>query len=404
MATFAPGKTVAPLLGDRGLLPDLSARAYLNHSAISPVCQPVRAAIDRVLTDYAERGVLAFGTWAKQRGSLKESLAKLMGARPEDLALTANTTAGVTDIAVCFPWRPGDRIISFQGEFPANVTPWQRAAELFGLNLELLPANRYLDDLPGALAQLEAELERGARLVAVSAVQFQTGLRMPMDEIGSRCRRHGAELFVDAIQGLGVMPVNVDAWGADYLTSGSHKYLMGVEGGGVLYVRPERVASLRPHLAGWLSHEEAESFLFRGPGYLRYDRPIRAQASLFEGGTCNVAGYAALGASVDLLLELGVDEIFKHVTTYVEALEPGVVELGCQSLRSGDPTLCSSILAVAPPPGVSVVALRNALLRRGVVVGIPDGNLRFAPHWHNALDEVPVVLDALEQSLAEVRG
>jgi len=266
-----------------------------------------------------------------------------------------------------------------------------------------LPAEQYLQDLPGALARLEAELERGTRLVAVSAVQFQTGLRMPMEDIGNLCRHHGAELFVDAIQGLGVMPIDVDAWQADYLTSGSHKYLMGIEGAGVLYVRPERVVALRPHLAGWLSHEEAEAFLFRGPGHLRYDRPIRSQASLFEGGTCNVAGYAALGASVELLSGLDVNAIFEHVTAYVEALQPGVVELGFRSLRSRDPRLCSSILAVVPPDGVSVVALRDALLRRGVVVGIPDGKLRLAPHWHNCLDEVPVVVEALKTSLAEVR-
>jgi len=404
MSSNASRQTAAPELGSRALLPDLSARAYLNHSAISPVCRPVQEAVSRVLADYAERGVLAYGSWAKQRSSLRHSLAQLIGAQPEELALTANTTAGVIDIALCFPWSRGDRVISFQGEFPANVTPWQRAAELFGLSFGLLPANEYLHDRGAALRRLAGELRQGVRLVAVSAVQFQTGLRMPMEEIGDLCRRHGAELFVDAIQGLGVMPVDVEAWQADYLSSGSHKYLMGMEGAGLLYVRPERVTRLRPHLAGWLSHEDAEAFLFRGPGHLRYDRPIRNRASLFEGGTCNVAGYAALAASVELLSGLGIAAIFDHVTAYVEALEPAVTELGFRSLRARDPALRSSFLAVAPPAGVSVLALRNALLQRGVVVGIPDGNVRFAPHWHNAPDEVPQVVEALKESLTEIRG
>jgi aspartate aminotransferase-like enzyme len=111
-----------------------------------------------------------------------------------------------------------------------------------------------------------------------------------------------------------------------------------------------------------------------------------------------------LGSSVDLLQDLGIDRIFEHATSYVDALEHAVVELGFRSLRSSDAELRSSFLAAVPPDGVSVMDLRNALGRRGIVVGIPDGNLRLAPHWHNSLDEVPVVVNALRESLKEVCG
>ena len=121
----------------------------------------------------------------------------------------------------------------------------------------------------------------------------------------------------------------------------------GLRSGGRLH--PRRVAALRPHVAGWLSHESAESFLFQGPGQLRYDRPIRKSADLFEGGTCNAMGFAALGASLQLIQQLGVEAIYRHVSTYLDELEPGLVERGFVSLRSPDPAKRSAILSVAVP-------------------------------------------------------
>ncbi len=115
------------------------------------------------------------------------------------------------------------------------------------------------------------------RLVAVSAVQFQTGLSMPLAEIGALCRAHGAELCVDAVQAVGVVPMDVEALGLDYLACGAHKWLLGLEATGFLYVRRERQPSLRPALAGWLSHEDAVSFLLEGPGKLALRPAAEAQ-------------------------------------------------------------------------------------------------------------------------------
>jgi cysteine desulfurase/selenocysteine lyase len=403
MRAAPPPADAVAQFGDRRLFPALEARAYLNHAAISPVSQPVRAAAASILDDYARRGAGAFLDWIEQRRELKQRLARLIGARPEQIALISNTTRGVTDVALCLPWQAGDRVAVFRGEFPGNVTPWQRAAELYRLRVVFLNAADYLTDASQALGLLEQQLRRGLRLVAVSSVQFQTGLRMPLEKIGSLCRQHRAELFVDAIQSCGAVPVSVGDWQADYVTCGSHKFLMGLEGAGFLYVHPERVAALRPHVAGWLSHENAESFLLDGPGHLRYDRPIRAQADLFEGGTGNALGFAALGASLELILRLGVDAIYSHVNRYLDLLEPELVERGFRSLRSADAACRSCILSLDPPQGVSVVQLRRLLLEQGVACSIPDGRLRFAPHWPNHPDEIPLVLQAVDRSLRALR-
>lgn len=394
-----------PRLGDRSLFPTLEARAYLNHGGISPASAPVRAAVLAIAEDYARRGAAAFGAWNEQRARLRGLLARLVGAgAPEDIALGTNTTRGLTDIALCVPWRAGDRVILFDGEFPANVTPWQRAAAVFGLETAFVPLAPFHASDEAGLDALARELGRGgARLVAVSAVQFQTGLRMPLARIAALCRQHGAELCVDAVQAVGAVPLDVAALGIDYLACGSHKWLMGLEGAGFVYVSPARVAALRPTVAGWLSHEEGLRFLFEGAGHLRYDRPIRKRADFLEGGNYNSAGLAALEASAGLIHAIGVPAVHAHVNAYHNALEPELLARGFTSARAREPSRRSCTLSVLPPPGVALGALYRELTARGVACATPDGYLRFTPHWPNALDEVPFVVGAVDGALAAAR-
>ncbi len=376
----------------------------MNHGAISPPSLAVRRAVMGALDDYARRGAAAVGRWLTQRASLRSKLGALIGARGEDVALMPNTTRGVVDIALCLPWRRGDRVVLFDGEFPANVTPWQRVAELFGLTIAWVPVAAFREREELGLALLDEELGRGARLVAVSAVEFQTGLRMPIEAIAARCHAAGAEIFVDAVQAVGAVPIDAVASGIDYLAAGSHKWLMGPEGCGMLYVRPDRAEALVPNVAGWLSHEDPVAFLVRGPGLLRYDRPIPKRATIFEGGNMSTAGFAGLEASVDLLTSLGVPAIHAHVNHILDALEEGLVARGFTSLRARAPAQRSCTLSVAPPNDVSAVDLHRRLGARGVACSIPDGLLRFTPHWPNDVGLVARVLSAVDESLRQATG
>lgn len=388
-------------LGDRSRFPTLRARSYCNHAAISPPSRPVRAAALDVIDRCAAEGIGALGWCLEQRARLRATLAGLIGAGTSELGFVANTTAGVRTVALGITWQPGDRVVLLHGEFPANVTPWQIAAELHLIRIEWLRADDFFGPDGTGLSQLEALLRTGVRLVAVSAVQFQTGLRMPLAEIGALCRAHGAELFVDAIQACGVVPIDVEAMQIDYLACGSHKWLMGLEGVAFLYVRQARAAALRPVVAGWLSHEDGLRFLIEGEGHLRYDRPIRARADFVEGGAAPVVLLAALEAALEPIVTLGVPAILEHVQAFHDALEAGLVTRGFASLRATVPAQRSGILSVLPPAGVDVVALHAELGPRGISCAIPDGRLRFSPHWPNALAEVPAVLEAVDESLHE---
>ena len=385
-------------LGDRSLFPGLKPRLYLNHGGISPPSRPVITAVNAVLGDYEAHGAGAYLRWSAQRERLRERLAALVGGEASGIALEPNTSRGVTDVALCMRWRPGDRVIVFEGEFPANVTPWQQAASAFGLEvvrLSLEPFGRSLDE---GLASVEPTLRAGrVRLVAVSAVQFQTGLRMPLAALGEACRRHGARLFVDAVQAAGAVPLDVRASGVDFLAAGSHKWLMGLEGAGFLYASPEAASELEPRAAGWLSHVEGARFLFDGAGLLRYDRPIKSALAWLEGGNVNATGCAALEASLALVQEIGVEAIHGHVNRYHDALEPGLRERGFVSRRHPDPAARSCTLSVIPPGDRPLSAWAAALAERGVACATPDGHLRFTPHWPNHPDEIPWLLECLDE-------
>ncbi len=393
-----PERPVAEF-GDRSLFPTLEARVFLNHCAISPPSLPVQRAAAEVVASVAARGVGAFTQWRDQREVLRQQLVELIGASsPEEIGLVANTTRGVLDIALCLPWERGDRLVLFEGEFPANVTPWQNAARVYGLEPVFLPLTDFAEPGGPDLGRLERELKRGGvRLVAVSAVQFQTGLRMPLTELATLCHAHGARLFVDAIQALGVAPLDVADQGVDYLSCGSHKWLMGLEGCAFIYARRDLLAELRPVVAGWLSHEEGLRFLFEGAGHLRYDRPFRSSLDFVEGGAYNSVGFAALGASVALLLDLGIDNIRGHVTRWLDALEAGLLQRGFTSLRAADDVRRAGILSVRAPQPATEVELAICLNQLGIACTSPDGLLRFAPHWPNALEEVPIVVDAIDE-------
>lgn len=400
-ALYAEARELVPKLGNRDLFSGLEPLVYMNHAGISPPSVLVKKAVQTSLTEYGKKGAAAYPRWAEQRSRLRGKLATLIGAAsPADIALTQNTTSGVIAAAQCFPWNAGDGVIVFDGEFPANVTPWQQAAATFDLALTMLDARAYLDDEEAALDTLRGALAKGGvRLVAVSAVQFQSGYAMPLARMAALCHAAGALLFVDAVQACGLLPIDVRSMGIDVLASGAHKWLMGLEGAGFLYASPEANVAWVPRLAGWLSHEHAIDFLFEGAGKLRYDKPVRREIAFLEAGNVSGVSFAALEASLGPILHFGVRPLFDHVQAIHDAIEPRAIELGYRSLRAKHAAGRSGSLCLAAPPGRDVLELYRGIVAQGIACAVPDGVLRFSPHWPNAVDEADQVVLTLEHVL-----
>jgi selenocysteine lyase/cysteine desulfurase len=178
---------------------------------------------------------------------------------------------------------------------------------------------------------------------------------------------------------------------------------MGMEGAGLLYVRPECARALVPRVAGWLSHDQPDDFLRLGAGHLRYDRPFKQSARVFEGSAQNVLGFAALEAALEPLLELGIEHIFEHVQRYHDRLEPELTARGFNSLRAATRDRRSGSLSLEVPSRIEPIALHQALSDSGIACALPDGVLRFSPHWPNHPDEVDAITESIDAALAAQR-
>lgn len=282
-----------PILGQRVLFPTLRWQAYLAHAAVSPVSLPVQQAVSDYLALLAQDGAAAVGEILLQRQRLRVRLAELLGVAAERIGLDFGHHLRYQRRGPC-SWNRGDSVILLRGEFPTNVTPWQRAAEGFDLGVAWLEADHFFD--ARGLEELEVLLRRGARLLAVSTIGSRARTAMPLQDIVELCHRYDCRVCVDDIQAAGIIPVNLV--GVDFWAGGAHKWLMGLEGVGYLYVSPQAQGELSPRQAGWLSHLNPVRFLFEG-GQLRYDRGLQPGPAFLEMGTWSGVGGAALLASLE---------------------------------------------------------------------------------------------------------
>lgn len=374
--------------------PHLNYPYYLAHCAISPLRDCVRSAMRQSIDHFWSQGMVDYSSVADHRESTKACLARLFGGNPTSYAFVPNASHGINHIAHGVNWQPKDTIVLFKNEFPTNIRPWLNVAKMNNLDVKWLDVQPLANPAPIDLAALEALLREGIRVVAMSAVQFQSGARMPLKAVKSLCQRYGTLLFVDAIQACGATPFDGSA--LDFWVSGGHKWMLGPEGTGFLYVNPKILDQLRPSFVGWLSLENPLDFLFEGPGRLNYQRPFSSTASRFELGTHNTIGLAGLRRACEELEAVGIAQIYEHIQTFFDALEPRLQNLGFESLRHHSTTARSTILSFNAHPTTPHAELLRDALKAQIVVTAPDGCLRIAPHYWNPLSQVDHIVDTFK--------
>ncbi len=215
---------------------------YLNHAAVAPLCRPAADAMKHLADDCLQFGSLHYGEWLSAYSGLRAAAARLIAAEPSEIALVKNTSEGIATVALGLDWKPGDRMVGFREEFPANYFPWKRLEEE-GIAVTWLSVTDPLERIEEAC--------RGARLLSISFVQFMSGYRAPVQEIGEVCRRNHCIFLVDAIQGLGAFPLDVKASHIDALAADGHKWLLGPEGCGILYISQDLQDRVEPVEFGW---------------------------------------------------------------------------------------------------------------------------------------------------------
>lgn len=347
---------------------------YLDHAAVAPLSKRVKDTVNKFLTEATEAAFFKYSYWMGRVEEIRGRCAELVGSEKEEIAFIKNTSHGISLVAEGLDWTEGDNVIIFEKEFPSNIYPWLNL-ERKGVKVKFIPARGnmiYIDDI-------EEMIDAKTRLLSISSVQFSNGFRVDLERLGELCRRRKVLLFVDAIQSLGIASMNVSELGIDFLASDGHKWLLGPEGAGIFYCRQELAELLKPSLIGWKS-------VINENDYDNIDFRLKTNSLRFEEGSLNVMGIMALGAAVDLLLEVGIDRISERILDLgdliVEEAEKRGSEIRSPKDRKHRAGI-NSIMGNFDPIGV-----KDRLRALGILVNVRSGAIRVAPHFYNTEDEI----------------
>jgi cysteine desulfurase / selenocysteine lyase len=351
---------------------------YLNHAAVTPLPRRTAEAMQALAEDALHFGSLHYDRWLDAYEGLRVAAARLIGANRSEIAMVKNTSEGISTIAQGLDWHPGDRIVAFREEFPANYYPWLRL-EAQRCYVDWLSVNDPLEKIEIACT--------GAKFLAVSFVQYLSGFRADLNAIGAICKRHNCFFFVDAIQGLGAFPLDVEAAHIDALAADGHKWLLGPEGCGILYIRKSRQDSVFPEEFGWTNVAGYNDYASR-------DMALRQDAGRYECGTLNTIGCHGLRASMELVLEAGVERIAVTVQALADQLAAGATGKGYQLLGDRTPENGAGIIAVQKP-GLDSRKVVHDLKQKGIIAAPRQGWIRFSPHFYISPEDIERVIEAL---------
>jgi cysteine desulfurase/selenocysteine lyase len=370
----------------RAAMPIAEHVAYFDHAAVAPLPAPTRKAIQHWLDQATEEGDVVWSQWAQRLEEVRQTAARLIGAQASEIALVPNTTSGISLVAEGFAWQSGDNVVTLANEFPSNQYPWMNLASR-GVEVRRVAVEGGAVDLN----RLAGACDSRTRILSVSWVGYATGWRIKLRDVADICHRTGCLFFLDAIQGLGVFPIDVRADGVDFLAADGHKWLLGPEGAGLLFVRHEHLALLRPLMVGWNS-------VVQGSDYTRIELNLRNEAARYEGGSQNMVGFIGLGASLDLLTSLGIGPRSSPVAEQVLA----ITDYACQRLLELGATLHAprerdhrSGIVTFNLPGHDANTIRKRLEAKKIIVRCRAGGVRISPHGYATLEEVDRLIDEL---------
>ena len=353
--------------------------AFMDHAACSPLSGRAAAAMRRFLDEAEAHGHSRGGLYPESK-RIRQSAAKLINCHSEEITFVKNTSEGVSYVANGLQFPRRDNIVTTAIEFHANIYPWMNLQHA-GVHLKMVPA----DGGRVPTERIIQAIDGRTRIVTVSSVQFASGHRADLQALGNACQERGVLFFVDAIQSLGVVPLDVRAMKIDFLSAGAHKWLMGPEGVGLFYCRHELLGLLRPSSIGWLNVKDAQD-------YGAYKLDFRDDARRFDGGSYNLAGIWGLGASIAWLLEIGVDKVWERVRMLTDRLVEGVRRKGYRVVSPREAAEASGIVAFVSDTHDHARIVSHLKQEYRTIIAQRMGRLRASPHFYNTEAEIDALV------------
>ena len=364
--------------------PQIEGLRYLNHAAVAPWPRRASEAVMAFAQQNMTLGARDYPQWLAVETRLRERLRRLLNApTTADIALVKNTSEALSFVAFGLDWKPGDQVIISDEEFPSNRVVWEA---LQPQGVEVIQVSLKGDDPEASLLQACGPK---VRLMAISAVQYASGLRLDLPRLGEGCEQRGVLLCIDAIQHLGALSFDVQQYRCAFAMADGHKWLLGPEGLGVFYCRSDLRARLKLHEYGWHMLEHAGD----------YDRsewqPARS-ARRFECGSPNLLGAMALDASLSLLEDVGMSEVSRALAERIAHLQRELAAMPGVELLSPTAPLRQAGILTFRADGWENAALFQALKTEQIVCALRGGGIRLSPHFYTR----PAVI---EQTLAVIR-
>lgn len=355
---------------------------YFNHASDSPISTEVKKAIVDFVNSRCDDCDFDYKSFLKRAEETKQLLAEMMNCNAERIAFSENTSTGVNILAQGVNWKPGDIILLNDVEFPANVYPFLNL-EKKSVKIEYIKAKKGIVTAEDVIESIKPK----TKLISISFVQFLSGYRVDLEKIGKVCREKNIILSVDAIQGLGAVRLDVIKSNIDFLSCGTQKWMMGIQGLSFIYLTKELQDKLKTVPAGWLSVDDAWNML-------DYQLKFKESAGRYQPGTLNTVAIYALNAALKFFKQFGFDKIEKRIISNSKYFIKKLSELGYNPpLKNLDDKYIAGIVSVLTDKAGEIF---NYLSNKKIICSEREGYLRFAPHFYNTIDEIDKVVAELK--------
>ncbi len=355
---------------------------YLNHAATGPFSTRLLDEMNEYFRTRSEENIDDYPGFVKITDETKNMLASLLNTDSSRIAYLDNTTNGLNLLAQGLKWEKGDEIILNDLEFPANIYPFMNL-EKKGVKIIIVKSH---DGIVSAEDIIEKITSR-TRLISVSMVQFLSGYRIDLKKLGSGCKSQGIILSVDAIQGLGAFPMDVQDCNIDFVSCGTQKWMLGLQGLSFIYVSEDLQQKIDPVYVGWLGVND-------GWNLLDYNLSLKDSAERFQPGSLNSAGIYALNASLKLFRDFGTDKVEENVISNSKYLISELKRIGIEPLLpAADDKYISGIVSFRHKNAYSILEI---LKEKKIEAAVREGIMRISPHFYNNEGDIDRLIEGLK--------
>jgi selenocysteine lyase/cysteine desulfurase len=380
--------TTSPITDYRQEWFEIEDATYLNLAAQCPMPKVAHRAVQTAIEWKKFPHRIADSAYFEVPNRIRASIAKLIGGKPEEIALTTGASTGMSAVAYGLTWKPGDEVITGKGEFPLQYTTWKPMEAREGIVMKVVaPRDRFLtaDDFIAAMTPR-------TRMVSVSLVRFDNGALLDAARIAAACHAQGALLLLDVSQCCGGMPLDVNEVGVDFMVCAGYKWLLSPYGTGFFWAKNEHTDKMRPGPFYWAAAEGAENFhslAFEDP------RPVRGARRWDMAETSNYFNFAAMDASLQFVLQVGPETVEAHNRKLIDFLFEHLPKDRCVPASPLDSAHRGPYGCFAARSPEKTAELYQKLVKEKIITSLREGNIRVSPHLYNTERDIDRLITAI---------